>query len=108
MKYGGIQTPYASSRRADGKANADADQVSETLPDTQFEPDANDSPPFRGDRNDLAQSSPFELRMRTMDLSVSDPTLGWTVGKRRPLAVERTFKPSDLSTLTSRLFQAHE
>ncbi|AEO55720.1 hypothetical protein MYCTH_2299840 [Thermothelomyces thermophilus ATCC 42464] len=89
-------------RRADGKADADADQVSDTLPDTQSESDAND--PNSSEPGRIWRGH-FLLRF---DPEPSDPRLGWTVGKRRPLAVEHTAKPADLLVCTSAFEEEHK
>ena len=79
----------------------DADQVSDTLPDTQSESDTqhhpNDSEPGRIWRGHFILSFIPEP---------SRSTLGWTVGKRRPLALQRP--PADILVCTSVFDEVHQ
>ncbi|KAH6614584.1 kinase-like domain-containing protein [Chaetomium sp. MPI-SDFR-AT-0129] len=91
-------------RRAAGKADADADQISDTLPDTQSESDAQRHP------ND---SEPGWIWQGHFILSFipepSNSTFGWTVGKRRPLGLERTSgQRADILVCTSAFEEENE
>ncbi len=90
-------------RRADGKSDANPDQVSDTLPDTQSESEAG------AQLNSLEQGMIWRGHfLLNFDPEPLDKNVGWSVGRRRPFAGDSAPKYADMLVCTPAFDEEHK